>query len=204
MMRLWLALFGKVGLLCALALGAIRAIPREDAALYALLAAPDGCAAPCFLGIRPGETTRTQALAILRAHPYVDQVEDDALGVSWRWKRPPQLGSLPDSSPGAPLFARIDYSGEAVGSIHMETSITWGDFLLLFGSPDQVASVNISAPSVRYHMFGAVYREQAFEIQTMTRCPINSPQAMWYSTVYMVWPVVGLVRGGQAETVGSC
>jgi hypothetical protein len=204
MIRLWLALFGRVALLCALALGAIRAVPREDVALHTLLAPPDDCAPPCFLGIRPGVTTRAEALAILRAHPWVDQLEDDDLGISWQWHRPPQLGSLPDGSPSVPLFARIDYQGETVGSIHMETSIMWGDFLLLFGSPNQVTSMNISAPSVRYHIFGAVYTAHAFEIQTMTRCPINSPRSMWYSTVYMVWPVAGLVRGGRAETAGSC
>jgi hypothetical protein len=74
----------------------------------------------------------------------------------------------------------------------------------LFGTPDRVASMNVNAPSVRYHMFSTVYQDHAFEIQTMTRCPINSPRTMWYSTVYMVLPITGLIRGGRAETAGSC
>jgi hypothetical protein len=116
------------------------------------------------------------------------------------------LGSLPDGSPSAPFLAGILYKGDKVDRISMDTSIMWGDFLLLFGSPDQVNIENIRAPSVAYHLVGAVYQEQAFEIQTMTQCPINSPQAVWYSTVYMVWqPVLGLVRdSGQTGTIGSC
>jgi hypothetical protein len=208
MIRLWLALFGKVALLCALAVGAIRAQPREDAAMRAMLTPPAGCAPPCFLGIRPGVTTRDEALAILRVHPWVKDLMDDTTGISWRWRDIPQLGSLPDGSPSTPFLAGILYKGDKVDRISMDTSIMWGDFLLLFGSPDQVSIENIRAPSVAYHLFGAVYNAQHFEIQTMTQCPINSPRSLWYSTVYMVWqPVLGLVRSnrsGQAATIGSC
>jgi hypothetical protein len=202
--RLLLPLLGKIALLCVLALGAVRFQPRNDAAVHALLSAPDGCAAPCLLGIRPGETTHEQAVAVLSAHPLIDHLEEDATGISWQWISAPQLGSLPDGDPSLPIFGRIDFYDGRVRSIHMETSLKWGDFLLLFGEPDQVILQNVNAPTVRYRIANAVYRSQNFEVQTMTRCPITSTKAIWYSTVYMIWPVSDLFRGGQSEQFRSC
>lgn len=70
----------------------IRAQPYDDSELRAFLTPPDGCPAPCFMGIRPGVTRMEEAIAILQAHEWVAEVSITSynrLGieqVGWRWK----------------------------------------------------------------------------------------------------------------------
>src|SRR5688572_3629883 len=71
-------------------LGAIHLQPYDDSDVRAFVAPPQDCAAPCFMGIRPGETTVGEAVDILWAHPWVDQVREftSARGqrtIFWTW-----------------------------------------------------------------------------------------------------------------------
>ena len=43
-------------ILFTLSIVVIRAQPYDDDGLHTLLTPPEGCNAPCFLGVRPGET----------------------------------------------------------------------------------------------------------------------------------------------------
>ncbi len=69
--------------LCAGAIAAIALLdhmhPLSSAVLFTN---PDGtpCARPCLLGIRPGETSRAEALAILRAHPLTRSLDPNLEG----------------------------------------------------------------------------------------------------------------------------
>ena len=51
-----------------------RAQPYDDRSLRQILL-PDDCAAPCFMGIRPGITTVNEALEILRSSGWVSAVQ---------------------------------------------------------------------------------------------------------------------------------
>ena len=67
MIRVYLTLASVLlGLLFAAA-AVIRAQPYDDSELRAFLTPPEGCPAPCFMGIRPGVTTREEALTIFMA-----------------------------------------------------------------------------------------------------------------------------------------
>src|SRR3954470_5389524 len=79
-----------LALLFSAALGAIHAQPYEDNGLSTALI-PTDCG--CFLGIRPGVTTRLQALVLLHTHPSVAQVSNDAQTIAWTWndQTPPFL-----------------------------------------------------------------------------------------------------------------
>jgi len=46
----------------------IRAQTYDDVELRTFLTPPEGCSAPCFMGIRPGETTVGEAIALLNAN----------------------------------------------------------------------------------------------------------------------------------------
>jgi hypothetical protein len=80
-------------------LGVVRLFPysRLDLRNTAeMLLPPEGCPAPCFMGIRPEVTTRAEALAILENHAWVEQIvpSGDLVEFSWVWSNDaPQLFS---------------------------------------------------------------------------------------------------------------
>lgn len=75
MLRLLLRYALGSSLLLVLPLWLIRAQPHDNQVLAALLTLPEDCAAPCFMGIRPGTTTMEQALSILQTHPWAEVVQ---------------------------------------------------------------------------------------------------------------------------------
>ncbi|MBI1258683.1 MAG: hypothetical protein GC204_14540 [Chloroflexi bacterium] len=186
----------------ALTVGAIVAQPRDDAAMRAFFAPPPGCAAPCFIGIRPGVTTYDQALAILRAQPWIDGIKDESNALSWTWNGT-QPGFVSDFENNF-LLARIDFANGVVESIRVPTTTRWADFYFLFGAPDRFVLFSGSAPSVHYRIYDAAYFTHGFEVETTLRCPINSREAAWYSTVFMTWPVVGPVLTAPPDTFVRC
>lgn len=52
----------------------MRAQPYDDGDLHALFTPPEGCAMPCILGIRAGETPTDEAVALLENHQWVEDV----------------------------------------------------------------------------------------------------------------------------------
>jgi len=62
----------------------IHAQSYDDHELRQLLL-PNGCPAPCFMGIRPGVTTVEETLKLLEESGWVDQIENQTLSISWSW-----------------------------------------------------------------------------------------------------------------------
>jgi hypothetical protein len=93
MRRYFFGFITTITLLFTLAIGVIRAQPYTTSQLEVFLDPPAGCHAPCFLGVRPHQTTVEQALAILRANEEVSQVhiENTFNGqvIYWRWQSDP-------------------------------------------------------------------------------------------------------------------
>jgi hypothetical protein len=80
----------------------IRAQPYDNSALRSVLM-PDGCAPPCFMGLRPGESTLNEAIRFFEqrpnAHfvlqrPVAYNVSDDTAVLYWREDGSPINGSL--------------------------------------------------------------------------------------------------------------
>jgi hypothetical protein len=73
----------------------IHTQPYDDRELRELLL-PNGCPAPCFMGIRPGVTTRDEAMRLLKASDWVemdtaeviDGIQGPTLGFRWSGKQP--------------------------------------------------------------------------------------------------------------------
>jgi len=59
----------------------MHAQPYDDHELRQLLL-PDGCPAPCFMGIRPGVTTQDEAIKILEASDWVETLTKNPLCVA--------------------------------------------------------------------------------------------------------------------------
>jgi hypothetical protein len=116
----------------------IRAQPYDAQEVQALLTPPEGCPAPCFMGIRPGVTTVTEATDLLRTHAWVEDLtmlgaQRDARGrfiysaMSWTWSDDSPT-EIDRSQPGRIYFMQPDplYDLLVVQTIQVETRLrTW-------------------------------------------------------------------------------
>jgi hypothetical protein len=119
-------------------IGLIRAQPYDDSELRTFLAPPEGCPAPCFMGIRPGITTYDEALAILRAHRWIGEISVPQAGsVTWRWNglQPPVLNARRENFGGDYAgYIRFNSDNTVLG-VTVPTRIRFGDISLFFGKP---------------------------------------------------------------------
>jgi hypothetical protein len=60
----WLRLAALLTLIFGTAIGLVRARPYDDPEMRGFLTPPQGCAAPCFLGVQPGVTSVDDAITI--------------------------------------------------------------------------------------------------------------------------------------------
>src|SRR3954452_886073 len=94
MLRFYLRLVSLPILLFTAVLLLIHAQPYDDHELRQLLL-PDGCPAPCFMGIRPGVTTIEEAGRILEASEWAKDVQNGPFDLIWRWsnRKPDWIGA---------------------------------------------------------------------------------------------------------------
>jgi hypothetical protein len=187
MIRLTLGIMLALALLFGATLGAMRAQPYDDGGLWAQLAPPD-CAQPCFLGIRPGTTTRVEALALLNAHPWVDLVNlPDDQTISWTWN-----GSQPPFLHAAGEDSRLYLQRGIVHAIGVRTAARMGDVKIVFGTPDITYYFNwYTRDSFKnyysYFEQHGVYFGSQFEAASTTVCPV-SQRGMWELPVMLALP----------------
>ncbi len=111
----------------------IPAHPYDFGPTRALFMPTVGCAMPCFLGIRPGETTLDDARALLNRHPWVAMttVYRDTGGqvrnMTWDWngQQPQALGSA----------GVIDLRDNIVTQLKLRTDVPFAEIWLAFGQP---------------------------------------------------------------------
>jgi len=113
-----------------------HAPPASAEAVIALLT-PDGCAPPCWAGIRVGATTREEALTLLAANPWIGQVFSSEQQISWRWS-----GAQPALIDGE-RDGLIGLGGGVVQRIRLQTRIRFGDLWALYGAPDDTLMVRL-------------------------------------------------------------
>jgi hypothetical protein len=122
-------------------IGLVHLQPQDFSSLLALVTPPEGCAPPCWQGIRPGETTADEAVAILEVHPWVTDISISGYlsdgrqqgSISWRWN-----GAQPfpvETGDGGYL----GINQRVVQSITLETGVRFGDLWLLLDQPEQGA-----------------------------------------------------------------
>lgn len=141
MTRIILRLVFPPVLLFALVMGAIRAQPHTDSIIMDY-AQPTDCAPPCFMGLRPGVTTRAEAYNILWRHQWVRNVFEHNDHMHWTWS-----GQQPDYIDGAvrgranlTFGAMMGGDTQTIQQIRVQTTIPTGDGLLTLGEPQGMAS----------------------------------------------------------------
>ena len=170
MLRLFSRLAVFLSLLVFLPILLMRAQPLNDSATAELLTPPLGCAAPCFMGIVPGDTTFQQALAILENHAWVQNLRDGG-SISWTWSgQQPQL--IPTT--GRAFIRSFPTSSRVmVAALSIPTRLRYGDLLLAYGNPNRSYLVVQHLSSGTYLTHVAVYTDQRFHVRSPDlRCPL--------------------------------
>ena len=147
-------------------------------------------------------TTQDQAVAILRAHPWVGTVNSNQYGLSWTWngKQPAFVSRLSSNS----FVAYIDFRAGVVFTITVATATTWGEFLDLFGTPIDKSLLPTTSLSTHAQLFDAAYFEPDFQVEAQARCQLKTLNTVWYSTVYIVWPAPGFPLYSRMKPTGAC
>ena len=125
-----LALFTAVLLL-------IHAQPYDDYELRQLLL-PDGCPAPCFMGIRPGITTMDEAVKILEANSWVGQIKKESNAydntINWTWNNRIPKQVIPKG--GGRIQAAPNSKRPLVDTITISSFLQLGEAYVVLGLPD--------------------------------------------------------------------
>jgi hypothetical protein len=167
------------------ALVALTRAHPADSPLRPLLTPPDGCPAPCFLGIRPGVTTLAEATAILNTSPYVENTRWQQSYIQvlyWRWKAVPY--DVIDSAAEGRLWIEDDI----VQEVAVSTTLAFGDVWLLLGPAERgsfmIGRVSALRRSVAFHT--ALYPDAALQVAFQAACPIRL-HAFWDASVGIRW-----------------
>ena len=179
MIGFWLRCSAVFALTFALMMIAIRSQPRDDSAVRAFFTPPRGCAAPCLMGLRPGVTTRAQALAILKAHPWVDEITQDADNIGWTWN-----GDQPAFLQIGTAENEITLNFDFVESVYLLTATNTGAIELALGAPERWLSLEYGflvsrssrQPSFQY-LEHALYERYSLDVGAAGTCPLalNAP-----------------------------
>lgn len=164
----------------------IRAQPYDNSELRAFLTPPDGCPAPCFMGIQPGVTTVEEAIAILEASVWIDEVlsKPTADTGGRRWWSAWTWSDLQPNSINNSISGSIEFDKGIVSSLSVYTNLYLGDIQMSFGSP---MFGNLGYDTETEGLIGgfAAYPEKNLTFVVRASCPING---VWHikAMVYFI------------------
>jgi len=163
-------------MVAASALMVVRVSAREPVAVNSVF--HDGCIiqpdTPCWQGIYLQQTTRDEALALLRDHPWIGQIFAANAAISWRWsgQQPPIYNPDQDG------ILRIE--GDRVIQLRIQLRVGLGEVWLAFGPPSRVRLVRPVSLSGMYQI--AYYDAAGVYFTSALNCPLP-PSRFWQSYV---------------------
>lgn len=175
-MRLLLKIALLLTLFFAACIGLIRAQPYDDRELHEFLTPPDGCPAPCWQGIHPGETRLNTAAAIIEAMPGVHPIERSQRFAGHHSAMPISVSLM--THPGAPA------ANPVVEMVRLRLPGTsYGELQLALGQPDRIMAYAV--PEHGYAPFVAAYsRYGLYVLVDMPACNINQSN-LWNTSRYV-------------------
>jgi len=187
MLRLLLIPMVALTLMFGAAIGSIRAQPDDTAyrqSLRDFLLPPQGCAAPCWQGIRPNETTLTEALALLESRGWSGSVnfqrgmamDTGLLVVQWSGQQPSFINSQ------RPAIFWIE--ANVVERMSIALTIPYGAAWLSLSPPEQgaVSLGSVSTPILSHY---AAYTADDFVLYSGMSCPLT-PQRLWDARIELL------------------
>jgi hypothetical protein len=144
------------------------------------------CGAGCWNGIRLGETTPDEALAILLATPGVRDVLPTDGRLSWWWDgTQPAAFSVGGRSFDGRLLYAPDADGRArVTNIVIQATLLLGDVWLNAGEPSTTTVRYDDADVMRRAGVAQIARYPAFTVFTLMACPVET-SAYWHAPVFL-------------------
>jgi hypothetical protein len=180
-----LRLMGLCALTFTLVITAQRMILYDDGGLQAAFFSAE-CAPPCFMGIRPGTTTRGEALALLQKHPWVASVDTQVryTTVSWAWN---------GSQPAFLQSGRLSLDKDVVVRIDLLTRANAATAAVVFGAP-RVWYFSLWSINNTRSMVTSLYFEQRavydnLEVMSANYCPLTL-QAQWMLPTQISMPAL--------------
>lgn len=186
-----LTLAATSALLIALSLTLGASQPAPD---FAPLLGEAPCAAPCWLGITPGSTTPSDAVALLEQNPSVDAMVVNVGSASWWWNgaQAPVFSHQPRPFDGRMLFDS-DEPDEPVTGLALMTTLTLGDLYLKLGPPRSQILHAADTPAPPFIVYEARYN--GLSLFTTLACPL-SPAALWNVPVGLIFGEADLAAAG--------
>lgn len=164
----------------------IRAQPYDDSELREFLTPPQGCPAPCFMGIRPGVTRVDEALAILENHEWVSNVRVENKTIRWDWS-----GQQPKA------FCRYGgtatFENDIIDYFDLITCYTFGDLSLALGISENLRLIPLDRGSIKILDYAAIYPRESLWVISATACPYFP--GMWTSSIGIVFGNLEIVSG---------
>ncbi len=152
----------------------IRAQPYDDHELRELLL-PEGCPAPCFMGIRPGITTVDDAIKILEASGWVSEIDNKKFENNsgfilwnWRYEKPSWIREE--------LRGGIYINDKVVHAIIIQSEFLLGETRLILGLPDMDFVGPPQDPSEKNFIYEAYYTQ--YVIRSWQPCNVTEPLRM--------------------------
>lgn len=173
MPRFYLRLLLIPFLLFSTALLIVRAQAYDNLELSQLLL-PEGCPAPCFMGIRPQATTMDDAVQILKANPWVQAVDYDQTNnpsgyISWTWSDQQPSWIIGEDR------GEIRGADNLVKAITVYTNIPLGDTQLVLGPPEFEIIDPERDQEGLISLYMAFYSRRGLLIENWQRCQVTEP-----------------------------
>lgn len=174
MRRFYLRFAFSLFILLALPAMLLRTQHYDDRAIRQLLMT-DGCPAPCFLGIRPGITTASDAINLLRNNQWVQPEtiayteSDYGGGAVWAWNQraSPLLGKRQSS-----LVTTRRNGVQIVDLLHVYTLVASGDAYLTLGASAYTATGDNGMHNEVYMAW--FYPDQGISFWSDIICPTHN------------------------------
>ncbi len=164
----------------------IRVQPYDDHELRQLLLS-DGCAAPCFMGIRPGVTTQEEAIQLLVASNRLEiepsnlNSDNTASPILFQWNGK-QSHLIDGIAPLTLTFQNTKPKTVAQITFQLQSTITLGDLYLILGKPSRYSWPTLMAPNMGSAQFIMIayqqYDDDLINLLTISQCPLSLSQML--------------------------
>jgi hypothetical protein len=184
MTQLYLRLMLIPTALFTAALLLIRTQPYDNPDLHQLLL-PDGCPAPCFIGIRPGVTTSEETLKLLEASQWIGEIDNSVIDneqgfIRWDWS---------DHKPNwisANTKGKIWIAEHVVETITLFTDFRLGETQLVLGLPEGELVDPTQNRSGTSSLYTAFYNQKGLLLRIWQPCGVVEPYRRSVIVTYTV------------------
>ena len=183
MLRFYLRLALLPVLLLTAAALLIHTQPYDDRDLRHVLL-PEGCPAPCFLGIRPGVTTGDDAVKLLQQSGWADDIEyvlyGSQLKLKWNAQSPSWLAN--DGDYGGPA---IWIQNGVVTEFRIDTNLTLGTIQLVLGTSPLQKIYFEHRKGYKYMFYARVYADTSMFASISNDCHGKSTHFTYQDKIYL-------------------